>query len=182
MPWLPDAFAPRPEQSAEAKGAKGSIWKEAAFGWTFIRQRPGLLNLLLLFAAVNLMMSMGGVAILPMVLGFANEKAVGTIMMMVGWGTAHLSSMATFSGNPVFEVAHRLWGPAWVLLLIAIVNSLLSLSIATSTSSTRVIYAMGRTGALPRWFGQVDRRFGTPRNAIIVQTGATYSAVGNGRS
>jgi amino acid transporter len=90
--------------------------------------------------------------------------------MMVGWGTAHLSSMASFSGNPVFEVAHRLWGPAWVLLLIAIVNSLLSLSIATSTSSTRVIYAMGRTGALPRWFGQVDRRFGTPRNAIIVQT------------
>jgi amino acid transporter len=90
--------------------------------------------------------------------------------MMIGWGTAHLSSMASYSGNPVFEVAHRLWGPAWVLLLLAIVNSLLSVSIATSTSSTRVMYAMGRTGALPRWFGQVDRRFGTPRNAIIAQT------------
>jgi amino acid transporter len=90
--------------------------------------------------------------------------------MMIGWGTSHLSSMASYSGNPVFEVAHRLWGPMWVLLLIAIVNSLLSVSIATSTSSTRVMYAMGRTGALPRWFGQVDRRFGTPRNAIIAQT------------
>lgn len=90
--------------------------------------------------------------------------------MMIGWGTARLSSMASYSGNPVFEVAHRLWGPAWVLLLLAIVNSLVSLSIATSTSSTRVMYAMGRTGALPRWFGQVDRRFGTPRNAIIAQT------------
>ncbi len=90
--------------------------------------------------------------------------------MMIGWGTSHLSAMASYSGNPVFEVAHRLWGPAWVLLLIAIVNSLLSVSIATSTSATRVMYAMGRTGALPRWFGQVDRRFGTPRNAIIAQT------------
>jgi amino acid transporter len=90
--------------------------------------------------------------------------------MMIGWGTARLSSLASYSGNPVFEVAHRLWGPAWVLLLLAIVNSLVSLSIATSTSSTRVMYAMGRTGALPRWFGQVDRRFGTPRNAIIAQT------------
>ncbi len=91
---------PRPEQSAEAKGAKGSIWKEAAFGWTFIRQRPGLLNLLLLFAAVNLMMSMGGVAILPMVLGFANEKAVGTIMMMVGWGTLAGGLIMTATGGP----------------------------------------------------------------------------------
>lgn len=90
--------------------------------------------------------------------------------MMIGWGTSNLSSMASFTGNPVFAVAHRLWGPMWVLLLIAIVNSLLSVSIATSTSATRVMYAMGRTGALPRWFGQVDRRFGTPRNAIIAQT------------
>jgi amino acid transporter len=90
--------------------------------------------------------------------------------MMIGWGTSHLSSMITYSGNPVFQVAHRLWGPAWVLLLIAIVNSLLSVSIATSTSSTRVMYAMGRNGALPRWFGHIDRRFGTPRNAIIAQT------------
>lgn len=90
--------------------------------------------------------------------------------MMIGWGTAHLSALASYGGNPVFAVAHRLWGPAWVLLLLAIVNSLLSVSIATSTSSTRVIYAMGRTGALPRWFGRIDRRFGTPRNAIIAQT------------
>ena len=90
--------------------------------------------------------------------------------MMIGWGTEHLSSMITYTGNPVFSVAHRLWGPAWVLLLLAIVNSLLSVSIATSTSSTRVMYAMGRNGALPRWFGHIDRRFGTPRNAIIAQT------------
>jgi amino acid transporter len=90
--------------------------------------------------------------------------------MMIGWGTSHLSSMITYTGNPVFQVAHRLWGPAWVLLLLAIVNSLLSVSIATSTSATRVMYAMGRNGALPRWFGHIDRRFGTPRNAIAAQT------------
>jgi amino acid transporter len=90
--------------------------------------------------------------------------------MMIGWGTSHLSSMVTYGGNPVFEIAKRLWGPAWVLLLLAIVNSLLSVSVATTNSSTRVIYAMGRTGALPGWFGHIDKRFGTPRNAIIAQT------------
>jgi amino acid transporter len=99
--------------------------------------------------------------------------------MMIGWGTAHLSSMITYGGNPVFDVAKRLWGPAWVLLLLAIVNSLLSVSVATTNSSTRVIYAMGRTGALPSWFGQIDKRFGTPRNAIIVQTVLT-AALGLG--
>jgi amino acid transporter len=95
--------------------------------------------------------------------------------MMIGWGTAHLSSMITYGGNPVFEVAKRLWGPAWVLLLLAIINSLLSVSIATTNSSTRVIYAMGRTGALPGWFGRIDKRYGTPRNAIVAQTILTFA-------
>jgi amino acid transporter len=99
--------------------------------------------------------------------------------MMIGWGTAHLSSMITYGGNPVFDVAKRLWGPAWVLLLLAIINSLLSVSVATTNSSTRVIYAMGRSGALPAWFGRIDQRFGTPRNAIIAQTVLT-AALGLG--
>ncbi|HLI41335.1 MAG TPA: APC family permease [Streptosporangiaceae bacterium] len=94
--------------------------------------------------------------------------------MMIGWGTSRLPAMVSYAGNPVFEVAHRLWGPAWVLILLAIVNSLLSVSVATSTSATRVIYAMGRSRALPAWFGVVDRRFGTPRNAIIAQTVLTF--------
>ncbi len=90
--------------------------------------------------------------------------------LIVGWGTDHLSSLVTYAGNPVFAVTKRLWGAAWVLLLLAIVNSLLSVSVASTNSSTRVIYAMGRSGALPRWFGEIDGRFQTPRNAIIAQT------------
>jgi amino acid transporter len=33
---------------------------------------------------------------------------------------------------------------------------------------------MGRNGALPRWFGQIDAKFGTPRNAIVAQTILTF--------
>jgi amino acid transporter len=89
---------------------------------------------------------------------------------MVGWGLNDLGHLATYSGNPVFEVTKRLWGPAWVILLFAIVNSLLSVSIATTNSSTRVIYAMGRNGALPAWFSRVHPRYGSPVNALIAQT------------
>jgi amino acid transporter len=94
--------------------------------------------------------------------------------LMIGWGTDRLPAMVSYGGNPVFEVAHRLWGPMWVLILLAIVNSLLSVSVASSTSSTRVIYAMGRARALPAWFGAVHPRYGTPRNAIIAQTVLTF--------
>ena len=77
---------PRPEQSEEGKRAKGSIWKEAGFGWTFIRERPGLLRLLLLFACLNLVMSLCGVAVVPMVRGFSNRAGVGLIASLVGVG------------------------------------------------------------------------------------------------
>jgi DHA3 family macrolide efflux protein-like MFS transporter len=77
---------PRPEESEEGASAKGSIWKEAAFGWTFIRERPGLLRLLLFFALFNLVVALGGVAVMPMVLAFSNEAAVGTVMSLVGVG------------------------------------------------------------------------------------------------
>lgn len=78
---------PRPEQSEEGKRGKGSIWKEAGFGWTFIRERPGLMRLLLLFACLNLVMSMCGVAVIPMIRGYANQAVVGVIMSLVGVGS-----------------------------------------------------------------------------------------------
>lgn len=34
-------------------------------------------------------------------------------------------------------------------------------------ASSRLMYSMSREGYLPQWFGKVDVRYGTPRNAII---------------
>lgn len=34
-------------------------------------------------------------------------------------------------------------------------------------ASSRLMYSMGCEGYLPSWFGQIDERYGTPRNAII---------------
>jgi len=91
---------PRPEQSAEARAAKGSIWKEAAYGWTYIRERPGLFNLLMFFAATNLVGAVCGVAVLPMVLGFSSKAAVGTIMSLVGVGMLIGGLIMTATGGP----------------------------------------------------------------------------------
>jgi MFS family permease len=92
---------PRPEVSAEASKAKGSLWKEAGYGWTFIRARPGLLGLLLYFAAVNLAVCTCGVAIVPMVLAFTGSKAVvGTMMSLVGVGMLIGGAIMTATGGP----------------------------------------------------------------------------------
>ena len=92
---------PRPEVSAEGRRAKGSLLKEAAFGWTFIRERPGLFKLLLFFAIVNFAVCVCGVATMPMVLGFASSKAaVGTIMSLVGVGMLIGGAIMAATGGP----------------------------------------------------------------------------------
>jgi MFS family permease len=91
---------PRPEESAAARSVKGSLWREAGYGWTYIKERPGLVNLLCYFAVVNLVASLCGVALMPMVLGFANKAAVGTVMSLVGVGMLVGGLIMTATGGP----------------------------------------------------------------------------------
>jgi DHA3 family macrolide efflux protein-like MFS transporter len=110
---------PRPEQSEEGRKAKGSIWKEAAFGWTFIKARKGLLNLLLFFAMVNLVMSLCGVAVLPMILGFTSKAVVGTLMSLVGVGTLIGGLIMASTGGPKKKIYGVLG--AWAALSVWLV-------------------------------------------------------------
>jgi MFS family permease len=113
---------PQPEMSEEGSRAKGSIWKEAAYGWTFIRERPGLFNLLLFFATVNLVGAMCGVAVLPMVLSFANEAAVGTVMSLVGVGGLVGGLLMTATGGPKKMVYGVLSGGAVTAVCFVIIG------------------------------------------------------------
>ncbi len=110
---------PRPAQSEEAEAAKGSLMKEAAFGWTFIRQRRGLLTLLLFFAMMNLVVCIGGVAIMPMVLAFSNEAALGTIMSLVGVGMLVGGLVMSATGGPKRRIYGVLGG--WAMLSVCFV-------------------------------------------------------------
>ncbi len=91
---------PRPPVSAEGQRAKGSIWQEVGFAWGYIRQRKGLFNLLMFFAVLNLAASVTGVALMPMVLGFASEAGVGIIMSMVGIGMLIGGGIMSVTGGP----------------------------------------------------------------------------------
>ena len=90
--------------------------------------------------------------------------------ILVGWGTGHLSSFIGAAENPMLLLAKRLWGAAWILILIAVTNSIFAVSIASTNASTRVFYAMGRAGSLPAVLRRVHPQFQTPVNAIVLQT------------
>jgi amino acid transporter len=96
--------------------------------------------------------------------------------ILVGWGTSDFNGFAS-NESPVFALAHNLWGGAWVIILIAFVNSILAVSLAASNAGTRVFYGMGRVGALPSALGKVDPVHKTPTNAVFLQTAITLAIV-----
>jgi amino acid transporter len=89
-------------------------------------------------------------------------------MMITAWGTKDVAGF-TKDPTPIFTLAARVWGSAKILLLLAVVNSVIAVTIATSNASTRVFYAMGRVGAMPKWFAQVNPKTKTPINAVVAQ-------------
>lgn len=89
--------------------------------------------------------------------------------LQIGWGTDHLTSLAASTENPAFVVAHRVWGGAWFLVLLALLNSGIAVCIACTTDSTRNWYAMSRSGAFPSWMNHIHPRYLTPSRAVLAQ-------------
>jgi amino acid transporter len=91
--------------------------------------------------------------------------------LQIGWGTEKLAALASSPTAPAFVLADRLWNGASFIVLIALVNSGLGVCIACTTSATRTLYGMARTGALPSMLAQVQPRYQTPVSAILIQSG-----------
>jgi len=111
---------------------------------------------------------------------------VGTILMMgfylvftswgilIGWGTADLDALVASKELPPIALARRFWGYGWVFILFALLNSMIAVSIACSLVSTRMWYAMARSGALPASLAAVHPRHKTPVNAVVFQSLVTF--------
>jgi amino acid transporter len=98
-----------------------------------------------------------------------------TLALLTGWGTSHIETFAVSAENPVILLAKRLWGGAWILVMVAVINSILGAAIAGTNAAVRVFYAMGRARALPTALAYIHPRFRTPVNAIALQTFITLT-------
>jgi amino acid transporter len=89
---------------------------------------------------------------------------------IAGWGVDQAKSFAT-NPNPYYEMAKRVWGLGWIFVFLAIINSVLAISIASSNAVTRVWHGMGSVGVLPKKLADVNKKYHTPGTAINLQIG-----------
>ena len=104
--------------------------------------------------------------------------------LLAGWGTdsetlQKFINVPDNAENPLFQLARRLWGRGGIVILLVLVNSAIGVSMASTNAATRVFFAMGRSGSLPKILARVHPVHQTPFVAIALQTVLTF-AIGLG--
>ncbi len=139
---------PRPTESRAGAAARGSLLAEARFGWTYIRERHGLLALLAYFSSVNLVFGFVGVLVFPLILGFADEVAMGNAFTAAGvgmvlgsvlmsvWGGPKKKVYGVLGGDLILGIALVMWGsrPSLVPIVIGGVVAFFVIPIANGSS------------------------------------------------
>lgn len=100
MATLLVARLPKPPPSADGSAGRGRMLREAVGGWHYLRARPGLVSLLLLFACVNFAVGTLQVLIVPMVLSFASPEALGVVLSVASAGVLLGGLVMSVWGGP----------------------------------------------------------------------------------
>ena len=87
-----------------------------------------------------------------------------------GAGFDNFVKQAT-GADPWRNLGKVFWGTGWVVVFLAICNSIAANSNAAVNAATRVFYALARNRLAPRPLGHVHPRFRTPYVAIIWMSG-----------
>ncbi len=150
-----------------------SVRSDSGFAWRYLRERPGLLGLLWIYAGVNFMMSMTNVLIIPLVLSFATASALGLILSISGLGAVVGSLIVSTYGEPkkmirtimlgigVSGLFTSITGTSTSLWVVGIPTVLILLLIPIVNGASQVIWqtkvaegAQGRVFSLRRMIGQ----------------------------
>jgi amino acid transporter len=86
---------------------------------------------------------------------------------VIGTGFDNFTADTLAQADPWRHLGRVYWAGGWVLIWLAILNSALANSNAGVNAATRVIYAMGRNGVLPRAFARTHPVHRTPHVATI---------------
>ena len=91
----------------------------------------------------------------------------GTIFCLQG--VAPNSVMQNNAGNILAYVGNLLGGGFWEnVMIVAVLGGTLASLLAAIVSAGRISFAMGRDRTFPRWFANVNPKYGTPWNATIL--------------
>lgn len=104
---------PSPPRSEAAEAARGSIFKEAMFGWKYITGRVGLFGLLIVFASTNFLNSLTNPLLAPLVLSMTTPDVLGYLASGVGFGMLLGTLVMSAWGGP----KRRVYGILGFLML-----------------------------------------------------------------
>jgi DHA3 family macrolide efflux protein-like MFS transporter len=96
---------PQPDTCDDGEESRRSLLRDSVYGWTYLKSRPGLLGLLLYFAATNLPADILIALIVPLVLSFADAAALGTVVSIGGFGMVGGAMVMTAWGGPKRRMA-----------------------------------------------------------------------------
>lgn len=88
-----------PSVASAGSGAR-SLRREIQEGFRYLAERGGLLGLLGIFAALNLVLTFANVLWIPVFLAFTNEAALGTLLSLVGLAMVAGSVVMSTWGGP----------------------------------------------------------------------------------
>jgi MFS transporter, DHA3 family, macrolide efflux protein len=77
---------PAPAKSVGAAAGEKSLLREVAYGWRYITSHPGLMALMIFFAAANFLSGFILVLTTPLVLAFASPSVLGMVFSVGGIG------------------------------------------------------------------------------------------------
>src|SRR4051812_25481614 len=83
-----------------------------------------------------------------------------------GAGFDNFVDQAT-GADPWRNLGEVFWGTGWILIFLAICNSIAANSNAAVNAATRVFYALSRNGLAPQALGRIHPRYKTPYVAIV---------------
>lgn len=124
---------PKPPVNPEHH-VRHSFFKDFLFGWTYIRQRPGLLNLLGIFAVTNFSIAIVHVLLTPLILSFGSATDLGLVNSAAAAGGLLGSLVLSVWGGPrnrVLGILLFILLQAPILLLGGLQPSVVLVAVAT---------------------------------------------------
>lgn len=117
---------PQPKQTADGVAARGSLWFESMYGFRYIKERPPLLGMQLIFMMSNLFFVMTTVTLAPMILAKTNNDEIlfGVVQSVMGIGGIAGGMLISLWGGPQRRVHGVFLGMAGTGLLGSVVIGL----------------------------------------------------------
>jgi MFS transporter, DHA3 family, macrolide efflux protein len=94
-----------PEEKGPEEAQRPALRADLGHGWRYLRARPALLALALVFTGYNLVFALAGVLVQPLILSFTDPTTLGLLMLAGGSGLFAGSLVMGAWGGPQRRVA-----------------------------------------------------------------------------